>query len=125
MKLADLSPEVIEKIKPYRYDHFLEKHEGPWDWDSVLKYYEPEIMTIHGFPVLLPIASEQHPNIEILRCIVGEGQKSLTVFLKDRTYVSDPDEELFAAGRVAICDRFEGENFYLAIVYHEWFIVEN
>ena len=29
------------------------------------------------------------------------------------------------AGFVAICDKFPDEEFYVAIVYHEWFMVEN
>jgi hypothetical protein len=26
---------------------------------------------------------------------------------------------------VAICERFPGEDFFVATVYHEWFIFEN
>jgi hypothetical protein len=55
MKLTGLSPETLEKIKPVRWDRIIEKHEGPEDWESVLKYYEPEFMMIEGHPVLLPI----------------------------------------------------------------------
>ena len=25
---------------------------------------------------------------------------------------------------MAVCDRIAGESFYLAVVYHEWFIIE-
>lgn len=125
MKLSNLSPAVIEKIKSYRYDRFVEKHEGPENWASVLKYDEPEFMVVNGYNVLLPIAQERHPNIKILRCIISDDGQTLTLFLKDTTNITDPDEELFFAGRVAVCDKFEGEEFFLAILYHEWFIIEN
>ena len=125
MKLSDLSPSVIEKIKSYRYDRILEKHEGPERWASVLKYYEPEFMLINGYQVLLPIAQEQHANMTILRCIVSNNGQTLTLFLKDTTHITDSRDELFFAGRVAVCDKFEGEEFFLAILYHEWFIIEN
>ena len=41
-------------------------------------------------------------------------------FLKDTTY----DDDLFFSGYLAICDKLKDEDFYLAIVYHEWFIIE-
>jgi len=124
MQLVNMSPAVIAKIKSYRYDRILEKHEGPERWASVLQYYDPEFMVVNGYHVLLPIAREQHPNITILRCIVSHDGRTLTLFLKDTTYVTDPTDELFFAGRVAVCERVAGEEFFLAVLYHEWFIID-
>ena len=42
--------------------------------------------------------------------------------------VLEPQKSLrcdFFSGFVAICERFAGEEFFTAIVYHEWFIIEN
>jgi len=128
MKLSDLSPQTIEKIKSYQWDRIIEKHEGPEDWDSVLEFYNPEFMEVNGYHVLLPVARERHPNITILRCIVGDNGQALTLFLKDTTYVHDDTPEwevMFMAGFVAICDKVPGEDFFIAILYHEWFIIEN
>lgn len=124
MKLSSLSPQAIEKIKAYRFDRIIEKHEGPEDWDAVLKYYHPEFMVIHGYPVLLPIDQEQHPNITVLRTSVGDDGQTITLFLKDTTYVDDPNEETFRAGFVVVCDKVPGEEFFIATVYHEWFITD-
>ncbi len=66
----------------------------------------------------------QHLNITILRTIVGDGGKSLTLFLKDTTYCRDPKEEFLSAGFLAVCDRVPGERFYLAHVFHEWFMLD-
>lgn len=121
MKLSDLSPETIEKIKTIRYDQILEKHEGPWKWESEFQYGSPEIMRIENQNVLLPLEEKQHRNITILRVIVSEDSKTLVIFLKDTTYYNDP----FASGYIAICEKFPGEDFYVATVYHEWFILEN
>jgi hypothetical protein len=125
MKLAELSPEVIEKIKTIRYDRILEKHEGPWSWDSEFQYGDPEFMIIQNRPVLLPIDRKYHTHITVLRVVVSENDKALTLFLKDTTYTSDPEWENFDAGRIAICENMPGQNFYITTVYHECFLVEN
>jgi hypothetical protein len=108
-----------------RSNRIIEKHEGPEDWDSVLNYYDPEFMEIQGRPVLLPLGKEHHPNITILRCIMGDNGQSLTLFLKDTTFVEDPRCEFFLAGRIAVCDKLDDVGVNVAIVYHEWFIIGN
>lgn len=120
MKLANLSEETLTKIKAVRWDRIIEKHEGPDSWSSVLKYYQPEFLEINDHWVLLPIESSNHKNITILRTIWSEDNNSVTVFLKDITYDDDP----FFSGYMAVCDKVKDEDFYLAILYHEWFIVE-
>jgi hypothetical protein len=120
MKLTDLSSATIEKIKSVRWDRIIEKHEGPENWKSVLQYYEPEFMTVDDHSVLLPIEQSHHPNITILRSILSADGNSLTLFLTDKTYDDDP----FFCGYMAVCDRVSGENFFLAILYHEWFVIE-
>ena len=50
---------------------------------------DPEFIEIAGYPVLLPVDREHHPNITILRCIASEDHPALTIFLKDTTYVTD------------------------------------
>ena len=121
MKLADLSPETIEKIKPVLWDRIIEKHEGPEDWESVLRWYEPEFLTIDDRSVLLPVEKEHHSNITILRSIWSADGNSVTLFLTDTTYYED---DPFMAGFMAVCDRVVGVEFFLAILYHEWFVID-
>jgi len=121
MKLDDLSAEALDKIKSVRWDRIIEKHEGPERWESVLQYDSPEFMEISGRWILLPIERDSHANITILRTIWSADERSLTLFLKDTTYDDDP----FMSGYMAVCDKVKGEDFFLAIVYHEWFIIEN
>jgi hypothetical protein len=45
----------------------------------------------------------------------------LTIFLRDTTY----GQEWYDAGFLAVCERLPGEDFYLATVYHAWFIFQN
>jgi hypothetical protein len=45
--------------------------------------------------------------------------------LKDTTYAQDAKYEWIDAGRLAICEKMSGTDFYIYVVYHEWFIVEN
>ncbi|MEP0907524.1 hypothetical protein NC969_18590 [Leptolyngbya subtilissima ST-M1] len=40
--------------------------------------------------------------------------------MKDTTYGDD----WFMSGYMAVCDRLLNQDFYLAILYHEWFIIE-
>jgi hypothetical protein len=125
MRLSDLSPATRERLNAWRWDRIIEKHEGPETWGGTLRYTDAEFMSIDGRDVLLPLDAEQRPNVTILRVIVSEDQQTLTIFLKDTTYVTHPGDEFFMAGFMAVCDRFPSEDFYVAIVYHEWFIVEN
>jgi hypothetical protein len=120
MKLADLSAETLEKIKLVKWDRIIEKHEGPESWESVLKYEEPEFLEVDGYSILLPVDKSHHPNISILRSIWSVDHYSVTLFLSDTTYEDDP----FFAGFMAVCDRLKDEEFFLAILYHEWFIIE-
>ena len=123
MKLCDLPAATIVRIRRVRYDSFIEKHEGPWDWDGVFRYGDPEFLRVENrFDVLLPIDKAQHPNITVVRCTVASDGSSLTLFLKDTTNCWDTRYERFDAGRVAICDRFEHEDFFVAIFYHAWYM---
>ena len=121
LKLSDLSAETIKKIKSYRWDRIIEKHEGPESWESVLEYYDPEFMEINDCHVLLPISREQHPNISVIRFLLCDNGNVLTVFLKDTTY----GDHWSNTGFISICEKIPGESFYLSILYHEWFIFEN
>lgn len=125
LTLADLSAEAVSKIRAYQWDGIIEKHEGPEDWNSTLDVYYPEFLSAAGFPILLPVGRERNPNITILRSIVSRDGDSLTVFLKDTTHYPDPEDELFWTGRMAVCDKVPGEEFFLAIVFHEWFVIDS
>ncbi|MEG4913285.1 hypothetical protein [Microcoleus sp. B7-D4] len=120
MKVADLSNETLAKIKTVRWDGIIEKHEGPFRWESEFRYAAAEFMEIEGRWVLLPIEALHHQNITILRTIWSADGNSLTLFLKDTTF----EDHWSASGYMAVCDRPKGEEFFLAILYHEWFIIE-
>ncbi len=117
--LSKLSPEQREKLCAYRYDWFVEKHEGPWDWEGMLRFQHPEFLSVEGYDVLLPLDITHHPNITILRCFPSRDEDVLTVFLKDTTHYSGVD-----AGFLAICERVRDEHWYVTIVYHEWYLLE-
>ena len=125
MKFASLSVSTLDRLKKYKWDRIIEKHEGPWDYESVLSYADPEFIAVDGFDVLLPVERSHHPNISILRCIPSADGDTLTIFLKDTTYVETPQREFLDAGFVAVCERFPNEDFFVTTVYHEWFMVDN
>ncbi len=88
---------------------------------SELRYGEPEFIEIEGRWVLLPVEASRHQNITILRTIWSADGNSLTLFLKDTTF----DDDMFVSGYMAVCDRPKGENFFLAGLYHEWYLIVN
>lgn len=124
IQFNELSKNTIETIKSYRYDRIIGKHEGPEHWRSVIDYDQPEFIEIDAKPVLLPIDQAHHANITILRTLTDQAEKAITVFLKDTTHVTKPEDAYFEAGFVAICDKVPGEEFFIAILYHEWFMVD-
>ena len=104
MELSSLSPDVLEKVKGYRWDGIVEKHEGPFNYGRFNRFAGPEFLTVKEFNVLLPLGRAHHPNITILRCIESADGNTLTIFLKDTTYVGNPQDEFWEAGYVAVCD---------------------
>ena len=121
MRVKELSPEVLDRITKLRFDRFVHKHEGPEKWSWFVEH-EAAFLDVDGRSVLLPVPAENLQNMGVLRCVVGDGGDTLTLFLKDTTHVPDPDQEAFFAGFLAVCDRLPGEPFFVAIVYHEWFM---
>lgn len=103
---------TLEKIKVKRWDRIIEKHESPETWESVLRYSDPEFIEIDSRWVLLPLDQEYHINLTILRTIWSEDSHSLTLFLKDTSVYDDP----FFSGYMAVCDRLDQENFFVAIL---------
>ena len=121
MKLANLSDAQIAKLKETRIDEFIEKHEGPFQWKSHLKYRAPEFVDLANHSVLLPLSKEHHKNLKLLRCIVSEDGRTLTIFLQDFTYDANEDSNL--NGYVAICEKFDDTQGFIAVFYHEWYVI--
>jgi hypothetical protein len=42
MNLSSLSSTVLDNLKIWRWDRFIEKHEGPERWEDTLKHADPE-----------------------------------------------------------------------------------
>ena len=63
MRLDEVAPELIKRVAQYRWDRIVEKHEGPWQWDSLLDANLVEFLNVNGFAVLLPVGKERHPSI--------------------------------------------------------------
>ena len=85
MKVSDIPSAVRQRIATRRFDWLIEKHEGPWPWDHWLRDDELEFVRVNNFDVLLPLEREQQANVTVLRWIVGDGDHTLTVFLKHTT----------------------------------------
>lgn len=115
----NISCKTLDLIRNYRWDSGIEKHETS-SWRYLLNPPVIEFLNVNGFDALLPVEKNHHPNISILRCIVSDDKQSLTIFLQDTTYASGA-----SAGFVAVCDKVPGEEWFVAILYHDWHIVNN
>ena len=91
-----------------------------WRQDRPAIGSEPEFLDVGGSSVLLPIDAERHPNVTTLRVIPSADGRVLTIFLRDTTYGQD----WFDSGFIAVCEDLFDAGFYVATVYHEWFVVE-
>ena len=136
--ISKLSQETLRKIESIQWDRIIEKHEGPFSWERELddtplppelaKHFSnynasdelPEFLEIGHYDVLLPVGRKHHENITILHYFFSQDLKKLVIYLKDTTYFDDQ----FSSGFVAICDMIQPENFFLATLYHEWFIID-
>jgi hypothetical protein len=123
MTIDELPDETLDALGAWRCDWFVEKHEGPWRWKDLMS--RATFLSLAGYDVLIPRPPKHRPNITVQRCIPSHDGNVLTVFLKDTTYVDQPDDEFLRAGFLAVCDRFPDHAFYVASVYHEWFMVDN
>lgn len=106
----------------YRLDQRIERHEGPFSWEDKLNYYDLEFVDVNAKVVLLPLDRKHHPNLTVLRTIESADGKSLILFLQDTTYASGFG--LLDTGFLALCDKAPGAEFYIAIFYHEWYLLE-
>ncbi len=142
MTIKDLSPTILAALKVKRYDRIVEKHEGPETWDWQLPRSEErtqrlkdlyqnsdldfsidthaEFIQIADVYLLLPVGSDHHENLTILNHFFSEDRQKIVLYIKDTTY----DDDAFGAGFVAICDKYPNEDFYIATLYHEWFIID-
>jgi hypothetical protein len=133
MKLADLNPQRRAWIRTCRWDRFIEKHEGPWDWAWEFDQAEdegeeeadpPEFINLGGYDILLPVGRSHHPQITPLRIMAGEDGRMLTIFLKDLTWAKyyALDHAWSWAGFLAVCDRAPEADWYVAILFHEIYL---
>ena len=116
-RVRDIPEDVRQRLAKVLFDRIIEKHEGPFEWSWWLN--EAEFLDVDGRSVLLPVPREDHANIELVRSVLSGDEEMLTLFLKDTTF----ETEAIFAGRLAVCERFPGTSFYVAMVYHEWFVV--
>ncbi len=124
LRFQELLPETIDLIKTMYYDRIIEKHEGPERWEIMVDHYNLEFIEVEGRAVLLPVDQEHHPQITILRAMIEQNEQTMTLFFKDRTFAFESEPEHFTTGFVAVCEKFPSEPFYITILYHEWFIID-
>ena len=129
MLLSDLSPETLARIKSWRFDRISRKARGPGILTDLFEWADLESDGPRRAPIRAPTGLRRTsiPNITVLRSYASPDGESITLFLKDtslaRYYSPDPGAVL-GQGSWPSADRVEPD-LYVAVVFHEWFIVEN
>ena len=135
MSIDDLTEDTLTRLKASRYDRIVEKHEGPFAWDWLLRERKPddmiyrvapdfdavaatlEFMAIGPYWVLFPVGRGHHPNMAISRWFTSQDLTNVVVYLTDTTHYDEP----YMNGFIAVCEQFTPELFYVATLYHEWY----
>jgi hypothetical protein len=102
MRLSDLTPAGLARLKQIRFDMIIEKREGPEEWDGWRLQAGPEgceVTTLGGFDVLLPVPQKHHAAIALVSApAVSSDGRTLTLFLADRSYGHDDESYSQHAG---------------------------
>lgn len=129
--IADIPSELLDKIKKLRIDHFIEKHEGPWEWESFLKYDDACLVHLkegyrdYQYTVLMPFAERHKATFEEVLC--AESSDMLTLFFVCPSLAGmegEKDNRRWSSF-CAICrevpayEVFEDTRLYVTILLHE------
>lgn len=141
--IGDIPAPILERIKQLRYDRILEKHEGPWNWSSALKYGDACILSLTEKKadvigtVLMPFDERFLEDIEVTFCDTmpdGMGGGKLLLFFVCPSlagYDNAEGRNRQWSGFCAVCNRIpiddestEYEDFYVTVMLHETFFLE-
>jgi len=115
MKLSELSEEVREKIKSHNWKKMVGTRESSSSsWEYILDFYNPELVDIEGYHVLLPMRKDRFSSQTIQRCIPSADGNTLTLSFQDLSYGDDSEPHF-----LAICDKLPGEDFFLTTTLYE------
>jgi hypothetical protein len=140
--ISDIPTEILNTIKKLRYDRILEKHEGPWTWESALKYdnacivhFKDKNETFVEFTVLMPFPEHHKAQIKMVLCADAEHEEVKTIFFTCPSLAGYDETEtnLQWCGFCAVCREvsipgagwFENAApFYVTVLLHETFLIE-
>lgn len=124
MKLEELTPAVLEQLETVRFDRFSAQYEGLWDYKWWLKEEGAEFLQAAEHWVLLPTESRHWPHITFERVIESRDRRTLTLFGRDATFAGTGSDEDSTAGFLAVCEKFPGQEFFVATFYHDRYLIE-
>jgi hypothetical protein len=140
--ISDIPTETLNAIKKLRYDRILEKHEGPWTWESALKYdnacivqFKNKNQTFVEFTVLMPFPEHHKAQIKTVFCADAEHEGVKTIFFTCPSLAGYDETEtnLQWCGFCAVCREISipgtdwlenAAPFYVTVLLHETFLIE-
>ena len=119
ISIADLDEETFAKIGSCQCDFYVNNSEELLTWKRLLEDQVADFFSIRGRNILLPVGRESCDRLEVLNCLISEDHESMTLFLKDTS-----DTTGLSASRTAVCNRFPGEEWYIAVLYQEQILMD-
>lgn len=134
--IADIPSELLDKIKKLRIDRFIEKHEGPWEWESFLKYDDACLVHLkagsgaYRYSVLLPFAERHKTTFEEVLCTESSDMLTLFFVCPSLAGMEGEKDNRRWSSFCAICREvpayglFDDTTLYVAILLHEVYLSE-
>ena len=134
--IADIPSELLDKIKKLRLDRFIEKHEGPWEWESFLKYDDACLVHLkagsraYQYTVLMPFAARHKATFEEVLCTESSDMLTLFFVCPSLAGMEGEKDNRRWSSFCAICREvpayglFEDTTLYVAILLHEVYLSE-
>ncbi|MBD1209860.1 MAG: hypothetical protein H9535_15615 [Ignavibacteria bacterium] len=114
-----------------RLDRFIEKHEGPWEWESFLKYDDACLVSLkadynkYQYTALMPFAERHKATFEEVLCTEVYGLLTLFFVCPSLAGMEDEKDNRRWSSFCAICrevpayEVFEDTRLYVTILLHE------
>jgi hypothetical protein len=115
IRLEDLDGETLERIWSSPIDFFADDREESLTWADFPGGQSVDFVAVRGMNVLLPLRGDDLELLEIQSLILSDDRESLILILKD-----GGSETGRPWDRMALCERFPGEEWYIAVLYRDW-----
>jgi hypothetical protein len=126
LSVADLEPDVRERLGHYTLDVLLDDKRERWSWSHILPR-SAAFLDLNDYAVLCPVWTK--PQFTVERLFIDASGNALVFYVRDRAVVdrlsanqemrmNEALDDFFTCFFVA-CVRVPEQDFFITIAYHE------